>query len=129
MHEAREGEGTKSRQRKQRHVGVALEDYVESKKNQTNKTLDALKEKRKDEEHLYMRKCMNEMEAMDGFTDEKSYVVEVFESDINIETFLSTMNHIVRRMWLNRKIRYVHSIHYLFFVESVITLVWYNVFI
>jgi hypothetical protein len=64
---------------------------VEFKTNQTNKTLDALKEKKKDEEQLYMRKCMNEMEAMDGFTyEEKSYVVEVFESDINIETFLSS---------------------------------------
>ena len=103
IHEAREGEGSKSRKRKQSHVGAALEDYVEFKKSQTNKTLDALKE-------LSMRKCMKEMEAMDGFTDEeKSYDVEVFESEINREDFISTMNHNVRRMWLKRKIRYVHS--------------------
>uniref|UniRef100_A0A804LFV4 Uncharacterized protein n=2 Tax=Zea mays TaxID=4577 RepID=A0A804LFV4_MAIZE len=99
IHEAREGEGSKSRKRKQSHVGAALEDYVEFKKCQTNKTLDALKE-------LSMRKCMKEMEAIDGFTDEeKSYAVEVFESEINREAFMSTMNHNVRRMWLKRKIR------------------------
>jgi hypothetical protein len=103
IHEAREGEGSKSRKRKQSHVGAALEGYVEFKKSQTNKALDALKE-------LSMRKCMKEMEAMDGFTDEeKSYAVEVFESEINREAFMSTMNHNVRRMWLKRKIRYVHS--------------------
>uniref|UniRef100_A0A804Q6X6 Uncharacterized protein n=2 Tax=Zea mays TaxID=4577 RepID=A0A804Q6X6_MAIZE len=74
IHEAREGEGSKSRKHKQSHVGAALEDYVEFKKSQTNKTLDALKE-------LSMRKCMKKMEAMDGFTDEKkSYAVEVFKS-------------------------------------------------
>jgi hypothetical protein len=84
-------------------LGASLEDYVEFKKSQTNKTLDALKE-------LSMRKCMKEMEAMDGFIDEeKSYVVEVFESEINREAFMSTMNHNVRRMWQKRKIRYVHS--------------------
>jgi hypothetical protein len=100
IHEAREGEGSKSRKRKQSHVGAALEDYVEFKKCQTNKTLDALKE-------LSMRKCMKEMEAINGFTDEeKSYAVEVFESEINREAFMSTMNHNVRRMWLKRKIRY-----------------------
>ncbi|PWZ30688.1 hypothetical protein Zm00014a_020802 [Zea mays] len=43
IHEAREGEGSKSRKRKQSHVGAALEDYVEFKKSQTNKALDALK--------------------------------------------------------------------------------------
>jgi hypothetical protein len=103
IHEAIEGEGSKSRKRKLSHVGATLEDYVEFKKSQTNKALDALKE-------LSMRKCMKEMEAMDGFTDEeKSYVVEVFESEINREAFMSTMNHNVRRMWLKRKIRYVHS--------------------
>ena len=102
IHEAREGEGSKSRKRKQSHVGAALEDYVEFKKSQTNKALDALKE-------LSMRKCMKEMEAMDGFTDEKSYAVEVFESEINREAFMSTMNHNVQRMWLKRKIRYVHN--------------------
>jgi hypothetical protein len=102
VHEAREGEGSKSRKRKQSHVGTALEDYVELKKSQTNKTLDALKE-------LSMRKCMKEMEAMDGFTDEKSYAVEVFESEINREAFMSTMNHNVRRMWLKHKIMYAHS--------------------
>ncbi|PWZ15502.1 hypothetical protein Zm00014a_042198 [Zea mays] len=103
IHEAREGEGSKSRKRKQSHVGAALEDYVEFKKSQTNKALDALKE-------LSMRKCMEEMEAIGGFTEEeKSYVVEVFESGINREAFMSTMNHNVQRMWLKRKIRYVHS--------------------
>jgi hypothetical protein len=43
IHEAKEGEGSKSRKRKQSHVGAALEAYVEFKKSQTNKTLDALK--------------------------------------------------------------------------------------
>jgi hypothetical protein len=52
---------------------------------------------------------MTEMEAMDGFRNEKSYAMEVFESEINREAFMSTMNHNVRRMWLKRKIRYVHS--------------------
>ncbi|PWZ29004.1 hypothetical protein Zm00014a_010613 [Zea mays] len=99
IHEAREGEGSKSRKRKQSHVGAALEDYVEFKKSQTNKALDALKE-------LSMRKCMEEIEAIGGFTEEeKSYAVEVFESGINREAFMSTMNHNVQRMWLKRKIR------------------------
>ena len=53
---------------------------------------------------------MKEMEAMDEFTnEEKSYDVEVFESEINRAAFMSTMNHNVQRMWLKRKIRYVHS--------------------
>jgi hypothetical protein len=107
IQEAREGENTSRRKRKQSHIGAALEDYVEFKRSQINKTLDALKEKKKDEEQFSMRKCVNEMDAMDGLTDEeKSYAVELFESEINREAFMSTTNHNVRTLWLKRKIRY-----------------------
>ena len=39
-------EGGSGRKRKQSHIGYVLEDYVEFKKSQTSKTLEALNEKK-----------------------------------------------------------------------------------
>ena len=47
------------------------------------------------------------MDSMNGLKNEKSFVVELFESGTNGEVFMKTKNPDVRLIWLKRKIRYV----------------------
>jgi hypothetical protein len=74
------------RKRKQSHIGSAIEDYVQYKKKQTGKTIEALEERKKKEEAFSVPKCLDEMDAMDGLTDvEKSYGMDIFKSEIDRE--------------------------------------------
>jgi len=101
-------EGGSGRKRKQSHIGSALEDYVEFKKSQTSKTLEALNEKKKRAEEFCFEKCADQVDSINELTnDEKSYAMELFESDTNREVFMKTKNPEVRLIWLKRKIRYV----------------------
>ncbi|WVZ99640.1 hypothetical protein U9M48_044906 [Paspalum notatum var. saurae] len=107
---SRQGEGGSGRKRKQSHVGSAIESYVEFKKIQTAETLEALKEKKKQEEQFSISKCQDELKVMDELTaEEKSYALELFESATNREIFLTTTEHNVREIWLRRKIRLLRS--------------------
>ncbi|KAF8738549.1 hypothetical protein HU200_013967 [Digitaria exilis] len=108
--DSRQGEGGSGRKRKQSHIGSAIEDYVDFKKSQTSKTLEALEEKRRHDEEFSIEKCLEKADSMDELTDEdKSYALELFESEINREMFMKTRNHNVRLLWLKRKIRYVYN--------------------
>ena len=106
--DSRQGEGESGKKRKQSHIGSALEGHVEFKKSQTTKTLEALNEKRRRDKEFSIEKCLDEVDAMDELTDEeKSYALELFESEINRQIFIKTKNHNVRLIWLKRKFRYV----------------------
>ncbi|KAF8700943.1 hypothetical protein HU200_033829 [Digitaria exilis] len=108
--DSRQGEGGSGRKRKHSHIGSAIEDYVDFKKSQTSKTLEALEEKRRRDEEFSIEKCLEKVDSMDELTDEdKSYALELFESEINREMFMKTRNHNVRLLWLKRKIRYVYN--------------------
>ena len=74
------------RKHKQSHIGSAIEDYVQYKKKQTGKTIEALEERKKKEEAFSVPKCLDEMDTMDGLTDvEKSYGMDIFKSEIDRE--------------------------------------------
>ena len=81
---------------------------MEFKKSQTSKTLEALNERKKRAEEFCFEKCADQVDSINELTnDEKSYAMELFESDTNREVFMKTKNPEVRLIWLKRKIRYV----------------------
>ncbi|KAG2562607.1 hypothetical protein PVAP13_8KG273101 [Panicum virgatum] len=98
-------EGGSGRKRKQSHIGSALVDCVEFKKSQTSKTLEALNEKKKRAEEFCFEKYADQVDSINELTNEKSYAMELFESDTNREVFMKTKNPEVRLIWLKRKIR------------------------
>ncbi|WVZ51088.1 hypothetical protein U9M48_002267 [Paspalum notatum var. saurae] len=98
-------EGSGRRKRRQSHIGSVLEGYVEFRKDQTNKAMNAMDEKRRREEEYSVEKCLEELDAMDGLTDEdKAYGMNVFETEANREMFMKSKNHRARLIWLKRKI-------------------------
>lgn len=108
--ESSQREGGSGRKRKQSHVGLALENYVEFKKIQNTETLETLKEHKRQEDEFSISKCQAELKGMDGLTaEDKLYALVLFESAINREVFLTTTEHDVREIWLKRKIRLLRS--------------------
>ncbi|XP_022680059.1 uncharacterized protein LOC111256395 [Setaria italica] len=104
--DSRREEGGSGRKRKQSHIGSALEGYVEYKKSQTNKTLQALEGRKRRKEEFSVEKCVDQVDAMVELTDEeKSYALDVFESETHRKIFITIKNSNVRLMWLKRKIR------------------------
>uniref|UniRef100_K3Y3L2 Uncharacterized protein n=1 Tax=Setaria italica TaxID=4555 RepID=K3Y3L2_SETIT len=94
-------EGGSGRKHKQSHIGSALEGYVEYKKSQTSKTLQALEKRKRHEEEFLVEKCVDQVDAMVELTDEeKSYTLDVFESETHRKIFIATKNPNVRLMWL-----------------------------
>ncbi|KAJ1289324.1 hypothetical protein BS78_02G155500 [Paspalum vaginatum] len=87
-------EGGSRRKRRQNHIGSVLEDYVEFKKEQTSKAMNAIDEKRRREEEYCVEKCLEELDAMDGLIE------------ANREMFMKSKNHKARLIWLKRKIAY-----------------------
>ncbi|CAD6202824.1 unnamed protein product [Miscanthus lutarioriparius] len=71
------------KKRKQSHIGSLIKDYVEFKKMQTSKTLEALNEKKWRDEEISVQKCLDEVDSMVGLTDEKSYALDIFKTEIN----------------------------------------------
>jgi hypothetical protein len=109
--ESSQREGGSGRKRKQSHVGLALENYVEFKKIQNTETLETLKEHKRQEDQFSISKCQAELKGMDGLTaEDKSYALVLFESAINREVFLTTTEHDVREIWLKRQIRFVPTL-------------------
>ena len=79
---------------------------MEFKRSSSTKTPKALEEKKKHDEDFSIKKCLEELDTIDGLTDEdRSYAMEVFESGFNREVFMSSKNHNVRLFWLKRKIK------------------------
>ncbi|CAN6246092.1 unnamed protein product [Urochloa humidicola] len=104
--ESRQQEYGSGRKRKQSHIGSALEEYVEYKKSTTNRSLEALEEKKRLDEEFSVQKCVRRLDNIAELTDEdKSYALDLFESETNRKIFMTTENPNVRLMWLKRKIR------------------------
>ena len=81
------------RKRKQNHIGSAIEDFVQYKKMQTSKTMEALNEKKRQDEEFSVQKCLDEVDSMVGLTDmETSYALGIFKTEINGEVFMKTKN-------------------------------------
>ena len=57
-------EGGSERKRKQSHIGYVLEDYVEFKKSQTSKTLEALNEKKRRAKEFCFEKCADQVNSI-----------------------------------------------------------------
>ncbi|KAK3158416.1 hypothetical protein QOZ80_2AG0136970 [Eleusine coracana subsp. coracana] len=90
---------------KQSQVAVILNDYLDHKKAQSQKTVGALIEKKVREEEYSVEKCLDTVNGMNVLTDEdKAIATEVFENDINREMFMKQKNLNVRLLWLRRKI-------------------------
>jgi len=88
------------RKRKQSHIGAAIDGFVRSKKMQTNKTMEALNEKKKQDEEFSVDKCLDEVDAMELTDVEKAYAMNIFKSEIDREAFMKMKNKNVRLIWL-----------------------------
>ena len=76
------------RKRKQSHIGSAIEDFVQYKKMQTSKTMEALNEKKKQDEEFSIHKCLDEVDAMELTDVEKAYAMNIFKSEIDRVVFM-----------------------------------------
>uniref|UniRef100_A0A804MZ57 Uncharacterized protein n=1 Tax=Zea mays TaxID=4577 RepID=A0A804MZ57_MAIZE len=81
------------KKRKKSQVASVLDDYLEHKKNQTDKTMEAFLEKKTRGEES-MDRCIHIFEAMEDLTDEeKAIAAEVFENELYREMFLKLTIH------------------------------------
>ncbi|CAD6341099.1 unnamed protein product [Miscanthus lutarioriparius] len=86
------------RKLKQSHIGAAIEGFVQYKKMQTSKTMEALNEKKKQDEE-----CL--VDVMELTDVEKAYAMNIFKSKIDREVFIKMKNKNVRLIWLKQQIR------------------------
>ncbi|TVU46266.1 hypothetical protein EJB05_05791 [Eragrostis curvula] len=94
------------KKRKPGRVAVVLDDYLEHKKVQSGKAVEAIMEKKMRAEEYSIEKCLDTTDCTEELTDEdKAIASEVFEDDKNREMFMKHKNHNVRLLWLRRKIR------------------------
>ncbi|XP_066341616.1 uncharacterized protein [Miscanthus floridulus] len=92
------------RKRKQSHIGAAIDGFVQFKKMQTSKTMEALNEKKKQDEAFSVDKCLDEVDAMELTDVEKAYAMNIFKSEIDREVFMKMKNKNVRLIWLKQQI-------------------------
>jgi hypothetical protein len=93
------------RKRKQSHIGVVIDGFVEFRKMQTSKTMEVLSEKKKQDESFSVGKCLDEVDAMQLTDVEKAYAMNIFKSEIDREVFTKMKNKIVRLIGLKQQIR------------------------
>jgi hypothetical protein len=93
------------RKRKQSHIGAAIDGFVEFRKMQTSKTMEALSEKKKQDKAFSVGKCLDEVDAMQLTDVEKAYAMNIFKSEIDREVFMKMKNKTVRLIWLKQQIR------------------------
>jgi len=84
------------RKHKQSHIGAAIEGFVQYKKMQTSKTMEALNEKKKQDEEFSVHKCLDKVYAMELTDVEKAYVINIFKSQIDMDVFMKIKNKSVR---------------------------------
>ncbi|KAK3122971.1 hypothetical protein QOZ80_8AG0621290 [Eleusine coracana subsp. coracana] len=81
------------KKRKQSQVVAVLDDYLDHKKAQSEKTVGALLEKKFREEEYSVEKCLDTVDGMSELTDEdKAITAEVFDKDMNREMFMKQKN-------------------------------------
>ena len=88
------------RKRKQSHIGATIEGFVQYNKMQTSKTMEALNEKKKQDEEFSVHKCLDKVDAMELTDVEKAYAMNIFKSEIDREAFMKMKNKNVRLIWL-----------------------------
>ncbi|CAD6205508.1 unnamed protein product [Miscanthus lutarioriparius] len=93
------------RKRKRSHIGAAIEGFVQYKKMQTSKTMEALNEKKKQDKEFSVHKCLDEVDAMELTNVEKAYAMNIFKSKIDRDVFMKMKNKNVRLIWLKQQIR------------------------
>lgn len=100
------------KKRKQSQMAAKLGNSIDFRKNQNEKTLEKLKEKKRREEDYSVEKCIDIVDTMEELSDEqKADANELFQSEMNRKIFVSTKNPSVRLIWLMKKIaRYVPSV-------------------
>ena len=78
---------------------------MDYKKEQTEKVMENLNEKKRREDDYSIEKCIDNLEAMEELTDEeKADALVVFESKVNRQIFIKTKNSNVQLIWLKKKI-------------------------
>ena len=90
------------RKRKQSHIGAAIDGFVQFKKMQTSKTMEALNEKKKQDEAFSVDKCLDEVDTMELTDVEKAYAMNIFKSEIDREVFMKMKNKNVHLIWLKQ---------------------------
>ena len=97
-------EGFSGRKRKQSQMAARLGDYIDFRKDQLEKTMKELNEKKKREDDYFVQKCIDIVDAIEELTDEqKADCNELFQSEMNRQIFVGTKNPKVRLIWLKKK--------------------------
>ncbi|KAG2589063.1 hypothetical protein PVAP13_5NG251081 [Panicum virgatum] len=86
-------EGFSGKKRKQSQMAARLGDYIDFRKDQIEKTMNELNEKKKREDDYFVQKCIDIADCN-----------ELFQSEINRQIFVSTKNPNVRLIWLKKRI-------------------------
>ena len=102
-------EGFSGKKRKQSQMAARLGDYIDFRKDQLEKTMKELNEKKKREDDYSVQKCIDIVDAVEELTDEqKADCNELFQSEMNRQIFVSTKNPNVSLIWLKKKISQVY---------------------
>jgi len=118
-------EGFSGKKRKQSQMAARLGDYIDFRKDQIEKTMKELNEKKKREDDYFVQKCIDIVDAIEELIDEqKSDCNELFQSEIQQQQqhslfsqaswgrlemkperqiFVGTKNPKVRLIWLKKK--------------------------
>ncbi|RCV18073.1 hypothetical protein SETIT_3G271100v2 [Setaria italica] len=98
------------KKRKQSQMAAKLGDFIDFRKNQNEKTLEKIKEKKRREEDYSVEKCIDIVDTMEELSDEqKADANELFQSEMNRKIFVSTKNPSVRLIWLMKKIARINE--------------------
>uniref|UniRef100_A0ACD5WGX4 Uncharacterized protein n=1 Tax=Avena sativa TaxID=4498 RepID=A0ACD5WGX4_AVESA len=92
------------KKRKQIQIALALEDYVDFRKKQTQQFVEEMKEP-KQVDQFSIANCVAALEPMKDLTvAEKSKALRLFKCQLNREIFLNTKVPILRIFWLKEEI-------------------------
>ena len=92
------------KKRKQSQIVVVLNDYVDFKKQQSQKFMEEMKDP-KPIEQFTIGSCVAALETMDELSiAEKSKALRLFKCKLNREIFLNTKDPLLRTFWLKEEI-------------------------
>ncbi|KAF8693940.1 hypothetical protein HU200_038585 [Digitaria exilis] len=104
-HNTEDQDGPSGKKRKQSQIATKLGYFVDFRKDQIQKTMEQLEEKKRREEDYSVPKCIAIVDAMEELTDEQKVDAnELFQSEMNRLIFMSTTNPRVQLIWLKKKI-------------------------
>ena len=92
------------KKRKQSQIAAVLNDYVDFKKQQSQKFMEEMKDP-KPTNQFTIGSCVAALETMDDLSvAEKSKALRLFKCELNREIFLNTKDPILRTFWLKEEI-------------------------